>query len=443
MQSVVRYRFRAYPDAGQTRALNRTLGCCRVVFNDVIAARRDARAAGLPMPSAGALSKELITAAKHRPDRAWLSEVSAVALQQALADADVAYRNFFNFLAGRRAGRKVGAPWFRSRRDSTQTARFTSAARFQVNDPDLESRSARVRLPKIGDVRLAWSRNLPSDPTSVTMIREADGRWYASFVVRVTDSPAPTTGRVCAIDMGLSSFATLVSVNTATGEQAESVIDTPLFLRRKARALARSQKALARKQRGSANRVKAVRRVAVHHRNVRQSRLDHAHQHAARIVATHDLIAIEDLSIAGMAKTHLAASVHDQSMGQFLRLLADKAARQGRTLVKVGRFYPSTRTCSGCGAITGPRGQSQLGVRHWTCTTCGADHDRDRNAARNILTEGLRLHSLNVHTTIDADGRSESLNAPGGAVRPVLAQAVSGERGSLTDSPKQRCSPAV
>lgn len=440
---VLRYRFRVYPDAGQARALNRAIGSARVVFNDAIAARTAARKAGQPMPSTGALSKLLITVGKQTPERAWLGEVSAVVLQQALADADVAYRNFFSSIAGRRKGRRVGAPRFRSRRDSTQAIRFTANAKFKVLDADAHAKIARLRLPKIGDVRLAWSRDLPSIPSSVTVIREADGRWYASFVVRTADEPASPAGRVCGIDMGLSSFATVISVDTATGEETQSAIETPRFLRRKARALRRSQQALSRKQKGSANRAKAVKRVAVRHRKVREARLDHAHQLAARLVDGHDVIAVEDLSITGMARTRLAKSVHDQAMGQFLHLLGEKAQRQGRAFVKVSRWYPSTRTCHGCGDITGPTGQAQLGVRHWTCPACGASHNRDLNAARNILAEGLRLLSTTEHTTHDADGRSESQNAPGGSVRPAPVPAAASEWGSLAESRTQQCAPAA
>ncbi|HEY5181486.1 MAG TPA: transposase, partial [Dermatophilaceae bacterium] len=159
---------------------------------------------------------------------------------------------------------------------------------------------ARLFLPKIGWVPFVLSRPLPSDPTSVTVIREADGRTYLSFVVTVIDTPKLTAARVCGIDPGLSTFATILSVDTHTGAETQARIDTPKFLRRKARALARSQRSLSRKKKGSRNRAKAKVRVAVLHRKVRETRLDHAHQQAAEIVAAHDIIAIETLSVAGM-----------------------------------------------------------------------------------------------------------------------------------------------
>ena len=419
METVLRYRYRAYPGTVEARALSRTFGSCRVVANDAIAARQHAYRNGLPALSLGVLSTRLVTAAKQMPERAWLSEVSAVALQQTLRDVDLAYRNFFSSRKGTRKGPKMGPPKFRSRHTSRQSARFTRNARFKIEGiPEgTTDGQARLFLPKIGWVPFVLSRPLPSDPTSVTVIREADGRTYLSFVVTVTEIPNVTAGRVCGIDPGLSTFATILSVDTGTGEETPAKIDTPKFLRRKARALARSQRCLSRKKKGSRNRVKAKVRVAVLHRKVRETRLDHAHQRAAEIVATHDIIAIETLSVAGMARTNLAKSVHDQAMAQFLRLIVEKAARQGRTVIKVGRFFPSTQTCSTCQAVTGPKRQAGLGVRHWTCIDCGLTHDRDINAARNILTEGLRLLNLEQPTTV-ADGQSETQNACGVEVRP-------------------------
>ncbi len=401
---MLRYRYRAYPDAKQRHALSRLFGCVRVAANDAIAARRAAYRAGQPYLKYSELSAAL-TRSKTTPERAYLSEVSAVPLQQAIADVDRGYRNFFAGLTGERQGPKMGPPKFRSRHDSRQSACFTRNARFAVSRTG--DREAVVRLPKIGPVKLVMSRPLPSTPASVTVIREADGRTYVSFVVEVTEDAAPAAGRVCGIDPGLSSFATIVTSDTATGQEAIARIDTPKFLRSKARALARSQRALSRKEKGSKNRGKAKQRVAVLHRKVRQTRLDHAHRQAAKIIAGHDVIAVEDLNITGMARSNLARSVHDQAMGQFLRLITEKATRQGRTVVKVGRYYPSTQTCSSCRQITGPKGRGELRVRHWTCVECGVAHDRDVNAARNILTEGLRLlASASTQPTTPVDSRS-------------------------------------
>ncbi|MEU8042499.1 transposase [Streptosporangium sp. NPDC049078] len=170
----LRYRYRLYPDAAQRQALARAFGCARVVFNDGLRARTDAHRAGLAYLSDGELSQRL-SAAKAAPERAWLGEVSAVVLQQALADLNTAYRNFFASITGKRQGPKVGLPRFRSRKDNRQAIRFTRNARFAV------TAGGRLRLPKIGEVVVRWSRSLPSEPSSVTVIKDAAGRYFASF----------------------------------------------------------------------------------------------------------------------------------------------------------------------------------------------------------------------------------------------------------------------
>lgn len=191
----LRYRYRLYPSPGQQRALARAFGCARVVFDDALAARRDAHAAGLPYLTDAELSARL-TMAKKTPERAWLSSVSAVVLQQALADLNVAYRNFFASLRGERKGRKVVAPRFRSRKDRRQSIRFTANARFMV------TAGRKLRLPKIGDVPVRWSRDLPATPSSVTVIMDAAGRYFASFVVEASPEPLPEVAAETGIDLG-------------------------------------------------------------------------------------------------------------------------------------------------------------------------------------------------------------------------------------------------
>ncbi|MDQ0955830.1 transposase [Streptomyces phaeochromogenes] len=171
----LRYVFRVYPDAGQRTALARAFGCARVVFNDAVRAREDARRAGRPFPKAGELSTRLITEAKQTIERSWLGEVSAVVLQQSLRVAESAYRNFFASLKGTRKGPRLGVPRFKSRRDARQSIRFTANARWKITD------SGRLKLPKIGAVKVKWSRTLPTAPSSVTVVKDAAGRYFASF----------------------------------------------------------------------------------------------------------------------------------------------------------------------------------------------------------------------------------------------------------------------
>ena len=424
---VVRYRFRAYPNAKQASAFARLFGCVRVVYNDALAYCRAEHAAGRGFPSD--IQTQVLTRAKSTEQRAWLNQVYGVCLVQAVNDAKTAYRNFFDSVNGKRAGRRVGLPRMKSRHDHYDSARFTSAARFTVETDPVDASVGWLALPKMyGRLRFAASRALPSTPTSVTVIREPDGRYYVSFVVTrpIERNPTPT-GRGVGVDVGLSSYAHTVSVDTTTGEEIETArIETPAYLRRRARALARSQRAFSRTQKGSRNRDKARHRVAVAHRKVREARLNHAHQQAARLVAAHDTIVVESLDLTTMVKARsLSKSVADQGLGQFLALVEEKAVRAGKRFVKVSRRYPSTQLCSTCGTKTGPRGRHELGVRSWTCGTlpgrgtgCGAVHDRDVNAARNIYTEGLRI----LATTHVADGRSETLNACRGTRRRTTAR---------------------
>lgn len=363
----LRYNFRLYPTVGQQRELAKAFGCARAVFNDALCARKEAHENGLPYLSDSELSKRL-TAAKKTPDRAWLTEVSAVVLQQALADLNTAYRNFFQSIFGKRKGARVAPPRFRSRKDNRQSIRFTrNACRVLPN--------RKLRLSKIGDVLVRWSRDLPSDPSSVTVIKDAGGRYFASFVVEMTSEPLPSVESEAGIDLGLSTFAVLSNGKT---------IASPRFLRQAERKLRNVQKALSRKEKGSANRAKARVKVARAHARVADMRRDWAHKHSTAIIRDNQAVYVEDLCVKGLARTRLAKSVNDAGWGMFTRMLEEKAARYGRTFGKVDRWFPSTQMCSACGALGGKK---PLDVRVWTCI-CGVTHDRDLNAAKNILAAG-------------------------------------------------------
>jgi putative transposase len=378
----LRYAYRLTPTSAQRQALARAFGCARVVFNDAIAARRAAHQNDAPYPTDAELSKAL-TQAKKTPGRAWLGEVSAVVLQQALADANTAYRNFFASICGNRKGRKQAAPRFRSRRDRRQSIRFTKAARFRV----LPNR--RLRLPGIGDVPVRWSRELPGEPSSVTVVVDAAGRYHCSFVVEAADAPLPVAKQEVGVDLGLTHFAVL-----SDGTK----VAAPRIARKAAAKLARAQRELARRRRGSANREKSRRKVARCHARVGDTRRDWLHKLSTTVVRENQLIAVEDLAVSGLARTRLARSVHDAGWSTFVGMLAYKAQRAGRTLVKVDRWFPSTRACSACGAIGEAR---PLHVREWTCG-CGTTHDRDVNAAMNILAAGrAESRQTPVETTSD------------------------------------------
>lgn len=390
----LRYSFRLDPTPAQRRALGRAFGCARVVFNDAIAARRTAHQNGDPYPTDAALSKAL-TAAKKTPEREWLGEVSAVVLQQALADANRAYRNFFASIRGERKGRKLGAPRFRSRRDRRQSIRFTKAARFRVTP------GGRLRLPGIGDVPVRWSRELPPDPSSVTVTVDPTGRYHASFVVDVPDAPLPPVPQEIGIDLGLTHFAVL-----SDGTK----VDNPRIARKAAAKLAKAQKELARRQKGSKNREKSRRKVARAHARVGDTRRDWLHKLSSAIIRENQAVYVEDLAVSGLARTRLARSVHDAGWSTFVGMLAYKAQRAGRTFAKVDRWFPSTRACSTCGAV----GEAKpLHVREWTCS-CGATHDRDVNAARNILAAGRAVQPVELVSVVPSGAQSAAKQEPTG-----------------------------
>jgi putative transposase len=383
----LRYNFRLYPTVGQQQALARTFGCARVVFNDALRARKDAYEAGLPFPKTGDLSKLLITAAKRIPERAWLANAPVGVMQQALRDLDTAYRNFFDSLSGKRQGPRVGEPRFRSRRDNRHVARYTRSDCFKVMP------TGKLRLPKVGEVRVSWSRELPSDPSSVTVVKDAAGRYFASFVVTTDGSEVlPETTPDVGIDLGLAHFAVLSDGRKVTA---------PKFFRRAERKLRKAQQSLSRKEKGSSNRKKAVVKVARAYARTADARRDFHHKLSTSLIRENQAVYVEDLAVNGLGRTRLAKSVHDAGWSAFVSMLEYKAAQYGRTFARVDRFFPSSQLCSACGVKDGPK---PLAVREWTCANCETVHDRDVNAAINIKIEGRKV----------AAGRAETVNACGG-----------------------------
>jgi putative transposase len=362
------YRCRAYPDQAQQQVLARTFGCVRVVWNRTLAARR-ARWQTECKGTSYAQADAALTAMKKDPDLAFLNEVSSVPLQQTLRHQHQAFAAFF---AGR--GRY---PRFKSRR-ARQTAHYTRSA--------FSMRGGQLRLAKTATpLRFVWSWpevDLAAlNPKMVIVCREPDGRWYVTFTLEVgAPEPLPPAGHAVGVDLGVKDFA-------VTSDGAK--IPNPGHLARKARNLARYQRRLARCQNGSANRAKAAAKVARAHRKVRDARRDFLHRASTGLVRAADVIVIEDLNVAGMVRNRrLAGAISDCGWGEFGRQLAYKCKRYGRTLVVIDRWYPSSKTCSACGHLLA---ELSLNTRRWTCPACGARHDRDINAAKNILAAGLAV----------------------------------------------------
>jgi putative transposase len=359
------YRCRAYPDDQQQQTLNRTFGCVRVVWNQTLAARH-ARWQADRTATSYAETDAALTLMKKDPDLAFLTEVSSVPLQQAIRHQHQAFTAFF--------ARRARYPRFKSRR-GRQAAHYTRRA--------FTMRGGELRLAKtVGPLRFTWSWPevdvAALDPTMVIICREPDGRWYVTFTIdTVGPGPLEPAGHAVGVDLGVTDFAV-----TSDGER----IANPRHLARKARNLARYQRRLARCQKGSANRAKAAAKVASVHRKVRHARRDFLHRASTRLVRENDMIVIEDLAVRNMVRNrHLARAISDCGWGEFRRQLAYKCERYGRDLVVLGRWYPSSKTCSACGYLLA---ELSLGTRQWTCPSCGARHDRDVNAAMNILAAG-------------------------------------------------------
>jgi putative transposase len=362
------YRCRAYPDEQQQAVLNRTFGCVRVVWNRTLAARQACWRVERKGTSYAEANRAL-TMMKRDPDLEFLNEVSAVPLQQALRHQHAAFRAFF--------GRRARYPRFKSRR-GRQSATYTRAA-FRMRGRAL--RLAKTAVP----LRYVWTwpevDPAGSDPTSITVARDPAGRWFVTFHVDVpVPEPLAATGHSVGVDLGLVHFAAL-----STGEK----IAHPRHWERHERRLKRWQRRLARCQRGSNNRAKRAVKVARAHARVADARRDFLHKASTRLVREHDLIAVEDLNVSGMVRNRtLARAISCTGWGEFRRQLTYKCGRHGRDLVVTGRWYPSSKTCSACGHLLA---ELTLSTRHWTCPACRARHDRDINAAKNILAAGLAV----------------------------------------------------
>lgn len=375
---IRRYRYRIDPTAEFEMSMRRVFGGARFAYNAYIALARDAFASGRPHPSGFDGAKAIVTAGRVNEETAWMQELPSGVLRASVMHAAGAYQNFFNSLSGRRRGPKMGHPKFK-RRSSRQVATFSSS-QFTVKP------GSRLRLAKVGTVSVNWHRELPSAPSSVSITKESDGRWFASFVVNVpVRRTTPTRNRVAGVDVGLNHFVTI-----AYSDGTREKVDNPRFLRRDELKLIAAQKNLSRKVKGGKNREKARKRLARVHSRIANRRADFVRQLAARLIRENQAVGVEQLNIAGLARTRMAKSINDAGWGEFLSALNSRAELHARPVVEAPAFYPSTRVCSLCGTNGGSK---PLNIREWTCD-CGARLDRDYNAATNLML--LALHSTSA-----------------------------------------------
>lgn len=387
-----RYQYRFYPTDQQRQSLAQLFGCVRVTWNDALAFCKSSD----KLPRFSKLSARL-TAIKKTEERKWLADVSAVPLQQSLRNLDIAYRNFFNSRNGKRKGGKMGVPRFK-KKTNQQSAEFTKAG-FSVKD-------SQVYLAKIGNLKPIWSRVLPSEPSSVTVIKDCAGRYFLSFVVEVKPSQANAKNQSIGIDLGIKVFAYM-----SNGDKAES----PSYkaLDRKIRKL---QRKLARQPKDSNRRNLTRIKIAKLHNRVTDTRKDFLHKLSTRVVTDNETIVLEDLNVSGMVKNRkLSRAISQQGWREFRTLCEAKSEKFGRTFRVISRWEPTSQICSSCGFKWG---KVDLSIRSILCLGCGAEHDRDENAAKNINMVGMgHRHDLK---RMQRDGQTTPVAQPDEASRILV-----------------------
>ena len=377
------YKYRFYPSEEQKHLLARTFGCCRYVYNWALRERTDAfYQRGERLYYEG--TAERLVTLKKQEETSWLNEVSSVCLQQALRHLDQAFRNFFE---GRAA-----YPTFKKKRHQ-QAATYASNA-FTWNGEHLT-------LAKMDEpLNIRWHRPLPQGckPRSVTITKDEAERYFVSILVEEERKPLEVTSKMVGLDLGLKSM-----VITSDGHS----YGNPKFFHKDEKKLAHAQRRHARKKKGSKNREKARHKVARIHARIADRRRDYQHKLSTTIIRENQVVCVESLQVKNMVKNHsLAKAISDVGWSEFVRQLEYKAEWYGRTLVKIDKWYPSSKRCFDCGHILD---SLSLDVREWTCPECGVHHDRDINAAKNVLAAGL------------------AVNACGEAVRPGAVKAKPGK----------------
>ena len=357
-----RYQYRFYPTDQQQQSLAQLFGCVRVIWNDALALCKQSKT----KPKSAQLQKIVITQAKKTEERKWLSEVSNIPLQQSVADLDIAFKNFFASCKGKRKGRKVGYPKFKKRTNS-------QSARFRIGGFSFKGDG--VYLTKIGIVKPIWSRQLPSEPSSVT-VKDCAHRYFLSFVVEVEPIQTKADNPSIGIDLGIKTFAVM-----SNGEKAES----PNYkeLDRKIRKL---QRKLARQPRDSKRREITRIKIAKLHNRITETRKDLLHKLSTKIVNENQVIILEDLNVSGMVKNRkLSRAISQQGWREFRTLCEAKCEKFSRDFRVIDRWEPTSQVCSSCGFNWG---KLDLKVRSVQCLNCQTEHDRDKNAAANINKVG-------------------------------------------------------
>lgn len=362
------FKVRLYPTLEQQARINKTIGCARWVYNHFLAMRKEVYQTEKRTLSYNQCSA-VLTELKRAPETEWLAEVDKFALQNSLRDLDTAFINFFE-------GR-ARFPKFKIKRRPKQSYQTN----YTNDNIRIDRMRHRIKLPKIGWVEYAADgRKIPDGIVNVTISKTPSGKYFASILCKVVIEQLPIGNKEVGIDMGLKKFAIL-----STGE----VIENPKYYIKAQKKLARLQRALSRKKKDSKNYEKARLKLARQHEKVTNQRRDFQHKLSKKLVVENQVISMEDLRIKGMVKNRkLAKAISDAGWGEFQRMVEYKATWYGRTFVKINSFYPSSKLCEKCGT---KNAMLTLSDRKWQCPVCGAIHDRDLNAAKNILAEGKRI----------------------------------------------------
>ncbi|WP_121967611.1 RNA-guided endonuclease TnpB family protein [Leptolyngbya sp. BC1307] len=368
-----RYTYRIYPNRLQQDKLAQVFGCVRVVYNDALALVK-AKPEGEKWPSNAELQKLVITQAKRTEARDWLSSVSVVPLQQSVQDLGVAFKNWFAALKGQG---KAKFPRFK-KRSHEQSARFTARGFSLLN--------GKLVLAKMGLFKVQWSRELPSEPSSVTIIKNTSGQYHASFVVEIEQKSVEPLRPSIGIDLGIKVFA-FPSVGEPILAPDYSKLD---------RRIRRLQKRMARQVKGSNRRTATRLKIAKLHLKIRNIREDFLHKTTTKLIQENQLVSLEDLNVSGMVKNRkLSRAISRQGWREARTMLESKAAQYvNRAVTVISRWEPTSQLCSDCGFKWG---KVDLSVRSILCISCGAEHDRDKNASQNIEKSG-RLMSDSKET---------------------------------------------
>lgn len=362
-----RYQYRIYPTIQQRAKLAQVFGCARVVFNDALALVKSAEG---KWPSNSELQKLVITQAKKTDKRSWLAEVSVVALQQSVIDLGTAFKNFFEH--------RAKFPRFK-RKSNRQSIRYTQRG-FSV-------RNGKVNIAKVGAIKVKWSRPLPCVPSSVTVIKDVAGRYFASFVIEVGTVVKPSLNDSIGVDLGIKIFAVL-----STGEEVHSPEYAKLD-----RKIRKAQRVLSRRHKGSHRREVARLKVAKLKAKLKAVRKDFLDKLSTRLVSENSVVCLEDLNVKGMVKNRcLARAISEAGWGLFRQMCEAKATQiEDRHVSIISRWEPTSQTCSDCGFRWG---KLDISIRSVLCVSCGTEHDRDGNAAKNIERVGVG-HTHNIKRT--------------------------------------------